>query len=217
MSFPTHRPRRLRRNEAIRGLVRETRPSAAGLVYPLFVCPGMGVRVEVASMPGVYQQSPDKIVEDCRELESLGIPAIILFGIPEEKDARGTEAYAAHGVVQRTIEAIRRAHLKILVITDVCLCEYTDHGHCGLVKDGVIENDATIELLAEQALSHARAGADIVAPSDMMDGRVAAYARSWTPPASATWPSFPMPPSTPPRSTGRFEKLHTPLRSSATA
>ncbi|MGA2483323.1 MAG: porphobilinogen synthase [Candidatus Acidiferrales bacterium] len=174
MSFPTHRPRRLRRNEAIRGLVRETRPSAAGLVYPLFVCPGMGVRVEVASMPGVYQQSPDKIVEDCRELESLGIPAIILFGIPEEKDARGTEAYAAHGVVQRTIEAIRRAHLKILVITDVCLCEYTDHGHCGLVKDGVIENDATIELLAEQALSHARAGADIVAPSDMMDGRVAA-------------------------------------------
>ena len=177
MSFPTHRPRRLRRSEAIRGLVRETRPSTAGLVYPLFVCPGMGVRVEVGSMPGVYQQSPDKIVEECRELESLAIPAVILFGIPEEKNARGTEAYAAHGIVQRAVEAIRRAKVKILVITDVCLCEYTDHGHCGLVKDGVIENDSTIELLAEQALSHARAGADIVAPSDMMDGRVAAIRR----------------------------------------
>jgi porphobilinogen synthase len=128
-------------------------------------------------MPGVYQQSPDKIVEECRELESLAIPAVILFGIPEEKNARGSEAYAAHGIVQRAIEAIRRAKLKILVITDVCLCEYTDHGHCGVVKDGVIENDATIELLAEQALSHARAGADIVAPSDMMDGRVAAIRR----------------------------------------
>ena len=177
MSFPTHRPRRLRRSEALRNLVRETRPSTAGLVYPLFVRPGKGVRAEVGSMPGVFQHSPDKIVAECRELESLGIPAVILFGIPEKKDARGTQSYAAQGVVQRAIEAIRRAKVNVLVITDVCLCEYTDHGHCGLVKDGVIENDATLEVLAKQALSHARAGADIVAPSDMMDGRVAAIRR----------------------------------------
>ena len=177
MSFPTHRPRRLRRSEALRNLVRETRPSTAGLVYPLFVRPGKGVRAEVGSMPGVFQHSPDKIVAECRELESLGIPAVILFGIPEKKDARGTQSYAAQGVVQWAIEAIRRAKVNVLVITDVCLCEYTDHGHCGLVKDGVIENDATLEVLAKQALSHARAGADIVAPSDMMDGRVAAIRR----------------------------------------
>jgi porphobilinogen synthase len=177
MSFSTHRPRRLRRSEAIRNLVRETRLSTAGLVYPLFVRPGKGVRTEVGSMPGVFQHSPDKIIEECRELESLGISAVILFGIPEKKDARATQSYAAQGVVQRTIEAIRRAKLSILVITDVCLCEYTDHGHCGLVKDGVIENDATLEILAKQALSHAQAGADIVAPSDMMDGRVAAIRR----------------------------------------
>lgn len=174
MSFPTHRPRRLRRNEAMRNFVRETRLSTSGLVYPLFVCPGTGVRTEVSSMPGIYQQSADKLVEECREVESLGVPAVILFGIPEKKDARGSESYSAQGVIPRAIEAIRAAKLNLLVITDVCLCEYTDHGHCGVVKDGVIENDATLELLAEQALTHARAGADIVAPSDMMDGRVAA-------------------------------------------
>ncbi len=174
MSFPTHRPRRLRRNEAIRGLVRETRLSAAGLIYPMFVCPGQKVRKEVGSMPGVFQQSADEIVEECREVESLGIPGVILFGLPERKDARGMSSAAADGVVQRAIDAIRKAKLKLLVITDVCLCEYTDHGHCGIIENGEVANDATLEILAQQAVSHARSGADIVAPSDMMDGRVGA-------------------------------------------
>ena len=172
MSFPTHRPRRLRRNEAIRGLVRETRMSTAGLIYPMFVCPGQKVRQEVTSMPGVFQQSADEIVEECREVESLGIPGVILFGLPEKKDARGASSTAANGVVQRAIEGIRKAKLKLLVITDVCLCEYTDHGHCGVIENGEVANDATLEVLAQQAISHARAGADIIAPSDMMDGRV---------------------------------------------
>ncbi|HEY5069558.1 MAG TPA: porphobilinogen synthase, partial [Candidatus Acidoferrum sp.] len=172
MSFPTHRGRRLRRNEALRGLVRETRLSAAGLIYPMFVCPGQKVRQEVSSMPGVFQQSADQIVQECREVESLGIPGVILFGLPEKKDARGMSSVAADGVVQRAIEAIRKAKLKLLIITDVCLCEYTDHGHCGVIEDGEVANDATLDILAEQAVSHARAGADIVAPSDMMDGRV---------------------------------------------
>ena len=174
MSFPTERPRRLRRSEALRSFVRETRLSVAGLVYPMFVCPGSKVRTEVSSMPEIHQQSVDQIVEECREVESLGIPAVILFGLPEHKDEGGSEAVAAHGVVQRAIEAIRRAKLNLLVITDVCLCEYTNHGHCGVVKDGEVLNDPTVEILAEEALSHARAGADIVAPSDMMDGRVGA-------------------------------------------
>jgi porphobilinogen synthase len=172
MSFPTHRGRRLRRNEALRGLVRETRLSAGGLIYPMFVCPGQKVRQEVSSMPGVFQQSADQIVQECREIESLGIPGVILFGLPEKKDARGMSSVAADGVVQRAIEAIRKAKLKLLIITDVCLCEYTDHGHCGVIEDGEVANDATLDILAEQAVSHARAGADIVAPSDMMDGRV---------------------------------------------
>jgi porphobilinogen synthase len=172
MSFPTHRPRRLRRNGALRSLVRETRLSSAGLIYPMFVCPGQKVRREVSSMPGVFQQSADEIVEECREVESLGIPGVILFGLPEKKDARGMSSTAADGVVQRAIEAIRKAKLKLLVITDVCLCEYTDHGHCGVIENGEVANDATLDILAQQAVSHARAGADIVAPSDMMDGRV---------------------------------------------
>ena len=172
MSFPAHRPRRLRRSEALRSLVRETRLSAAGLIYPMFVCPGQKVRQEVSSMPGVFQQSADQIVEECREVESLGIPGVILFGLPEKKDARGTSGSAADGVVQRAIEAIRKTKLKLLVITDVCLCEYTDHGHCGVIENGEVANDATLDILAQQAVSHARAGADIVAPSDMMDGRV---------------------------------------------
>jgi porphobilinogen synthase len=172
MSFPMHRGRRLRRNEGLRGLVRETRLSVAGLIYPMFVCPGQKVRQEVSSMPGVFQQSADQIVEECREVESLGIPGVILFGLPEKKDPRGISSIAADGVVQRAIEAIRKARLKLLVITDVCLCEYTDHGHCGVIEDGEVANDATLDILAEQAVSHARAGADIVAPSDMMDGRV---------------------------------------------
>ncbi len=174
MSFPAERPRRLRRSEALRNLVRETLLTTQGLVYPMFVCPGSKVRTEVSSMPGVYQQSVDQLVEECREVESLGVPAVILFGLPKQKDARGSEAVSASGVVQRAIEGIRKAKLKLLVITDVCLCEYTDHGHCGVLQDGVVLNDPTLEILAEEALSHARAGADIVAPSDMMDGRVGA-------------------------------------------
>ncbi len=174
MSFPIDRPRRLRRTEALRGLVRETRLSAAGFIYPMFVCPGNKVRKEVSSMPGIYQQSADQIVEECREVEALGIPGVILFGLPEKKDARGASSLAADGVVQKAIEAIRKAKLNLLVITDVCLCEYTDHGHCGVIENGEIVNDPTLEILAEQALSHARAGADVVAPSDMMDGRVGA-------------------------------------------
>ncbi len=174
MTFPIHRPRRLRRTEALRGLVRETRLSTSGLVYPMFACPGNKVRTEVSSMPGVFQQSPDQIVEECREVAGLGIPAVILFGLPEKKDETGTEAASPTGAVQRSIEAIRKAKLDLLVITDVCLCEYTSHGHCGVIKEGEILNDPSIALLADAALSHARAGADIVAPSDMMDGRVAA-------------------------------------------
>jgi porphobilinogen synthase len=177
MSFPTHRPRRLRRTEALRAFVRETQLSPGNLVYPMFICPGRGVRQEVPSMPGVYQQSVDRSLEECREVESLGIPAVLLFGLPEHKDERGSEAAAPDAPVQRAVEAVRKAKLKLLVITDVCLCEYTSHGHCGVVKDGEVLNDPTVEILAEVALSHARAGADIVAPSDMMDGRVAAIRR----------------------------------------
>ncbi len=177
MTFPIHRPRRLRRTEALRGLVRETRLSTSGLVYPMFACPGNKVRTEVSSMPGIFQQSPDQIVEECREVAGLGIPAVILFGLPEKKDETGTEAASPTGAVQRSIEAIRKAKLDLLVITDVCLCEYTSHGHCGVIKDGEILNDPSIALLADAALSHALAGADIVAPSDMMDGRVAAIRR----------------------------------------
>ena len=176
--FPVERPRRLRRTEAIRGLVRETRLTTRGFIYPMFVCPGSGVRVEISSMPGVYRQSPDRLVEECREVESLGIPAVMLFGIPEHKDERGSEAWSPSGAVQRAIEAIRHAKLNLVVMTDVCLCEYTSHGHCGLIEKGEVANDPTLALLAEEALSHARAGADMVAPSDMMDGRVAAIRKS---------------------------------------
>ena len=177
MSFPTHRPRRTRRTEALRGLVRETQLSTHGLVYPMFACPGKNVRVEVTSMPGIRQQSPDQIVEECREVVDLGIPAVILFGLPEHKDATGSESSSAHGVVQLSVDAIRKAKLDLIVITDVCLCEYTDHGHCGVIENGEVANDPTLGILADAALSHARAGADIVAPSDMMDGRVAAIRR----------------------------------------
>jgi porphobilinogen synthase len=172
--FPVHRPRRLRRTEALRGMVRETQLSASGLVYPMFACPGNKVRNEVRSMPGVFQQSPDQIVEECREVVDLGIPAVILFGLPEKKDDTGSEAASPTGAVQLSIEAIRKAKLDLVVITDVCLCEYTSHGHCGVIERGVVLNDPSLDLLASAALSHAKAGADIVAPSDMMDGRVGA-------------------------------------------
>jgi len=174
MTFPVHRPRRLRRSEALRGFVRETRLSTEGLVYPMFACPGSKLRTEVSSMPGVYQQSPDQIVEECRKIADLGIPAVILFGLPERKDETGSEAADPNAAVQRSIAAIRKAKLNLLVMTDVCLCEYTSHGHCGVIEDGEVQNDPSLALLADAALSHARAGADIVAPSDMMDGRVAA-------------------------------------------
>jgi porphobilinogen synthase len=158
----------------LRGLVREHRLSAAGFIYPMFVCPGTKVRNEIGSMPGVHQQSVDQIVEECRGLEALGISGVILFGLPESKDARGMSSLAKDGVVQRAIEGIKKAKLDLLVITDVCLCEYTDHGHCGVIAGGEVVNDETLGILSEQALSHARAGADLVAPSDMMDGRVSA-------------------------------------------
>jgi porphobilinogen synthase len=174
VSFPLHRPRRLRRTEKLRGLVREHRLNAAGFIYPMFVCSGTKVRNEIGAMPGVYQQSADQIVEECREVESLGISGVILFGLPESKDPRGESSLAKDGVVQRAIEGIKKAKLELVVITDVCLCEYTDHGHCGVIDNGEIVNDETLEILSAQALSHARAGADLVAPSDMMDGRVGA-------------------------------------------
>jgi porphobilinogen synthase len=174
VSFPIHRPRRLRRTEKIRGLVRENRLSAGGFVYPMFVCPGTKVRKEVSSMPGVSQQSADQIIEECREVEGLGIPGVILFGLPETKDPQGKSSLAQDGVVQRAVEGIKKAKLDLVVITDVCLCEYTDHGHCGVIEHGEVVNDASVEILSEQALSFARAGADLVAPSDMMDGRVGA-------------------------------------------
>lgn len=176
MTFPVHRPRRLRRTEALRGFVRETRLSTKGLVYPMFACPGTKVRTEVSSMPGIFQQSVDQIVEECREVAGLGIPAVVLFGLPEKKDEVGSEASDANGAVQRAVEAIKKAKLDLLVITDVCLCEYTSHGHCGVVdaEKGEILNDPSVQRLADAAVSHARAGADIVAPSDMMDARVSA-------------------------------------------
>jgi porphobilinogen synthase len=174
MDYPKYRPRRLRRNERIRELVRETTISPKNLIYPLFVGPGKDRAQPVSSMPGVAQLSVDRAVIECQEVRALGIPAVILFGIPERKDSHGTEAYADAGVVQQAIRAIKEKLPELLVITDVCLCEYTDHGHCGVVKNGDVDNDATLELLAKEALSHARAGADIVGPSDMMDGRVGA-------------------------------------------
>ena len=174
MNFPTYRPRRLRRNEKLRNLIRETTLEPRNFIYPLFVGPGKGKAEPVSSMPGVAQLTVDRAVGECREVRGLGIPAVILFGLPEHKDDAGSEAYDDAGIVQQAIRAIKEAVPELLVITDVCLCEYTDHGHCGVIKNGDVDNDATLELLAQEALSHARAGADIVAPSDMMDGRVAA-------------------------------------------
>jgi porphobilinogen synthase len=174
MDFPKYRPRRLRRNERIRELIRETTISPKNLIYPMFVGPGKDRAQPVSSMPGVAQLSVDRAVIECQEVRALGIPAVILFGIPEHKDSLGTEAWADTGIVQQAIRAIKEKLPELLVITDVCLCEYTDHGHCGVVKNGDVDNDATLELLAKESLSHARAGADIVGPSDMMDGRVGA-------------------------------------------
>jgi porphobilinogen synthase len=174
MFFPEYRARRLRRNDTLRRMVRETFLRTDDLIYPMFSAFGTGIKNEISSMPGIYQQSIEHIVAEAREVHELGIPAVILFGIPEAKDALGQEAYSDRGIIQETVRAIKAAVPKLLVITDVCMCEYTDHGHCGVIKDGDVDNDETLKLLAAEALSHARAGADIVAPSDMMDGRVAA-------------------------------------------
>jgi porphobilinogen synthase len=174
MFFPEYRARRLRRNDTIRRMVRETHLRIEDLIYPMFSAFGTGIKKEIPSMPGIYQQSIEHIVAEAKEVYELGIPAVILFGIPETKDALGQDAYSETGIIQETIRAIKQALPKLLVITDVCLCEYTDHGHCGVIKGGDVDNDETLKLLAAEALSHVRAGADIVAPSDMMDGRVAA-------------------------------------------
>lgn len=174
MNFPKYRPRRLRKNENFRRMIRETNLSINDLIYPLFVTEGHDVKSPVRSMPNVYQFSVDTLLKEIAEVVNLKIPAIILFGIPSKKDDRGSEAYAQSGVIQEAIKAIKDVHPELIVITDVCLCEYTSHGHCGIIKDGTVDNDATLEILARVALSHARAGADMVAPSDMMDGRVKA-------------------------------------------
>ena len=174
MSFPINRPRRLRKNETIRRLVRENRISVDDLVQPLFVVPGNNVKAEIGSMPGQFHLSVDRAAKETSRISALGIPAVILFGIPEKKDSVASEAYAENGIIQKAIREIKKSAADLLVITDVCLCEYTDHGHCGVIEDGQVSNDPTLELLAKTALSHARAGADIVAPSDMMDGRVGA-------------------------------------------
>jgi porphobilinogen synthase len=175
--FPTTRLRRLRRSPALRSLVRETRLSADRFVAPLFVRHGKGLRQEISSLPGVFRLSPDEAVAEAQSLASLGIPAVILFGIPERKDETGSEAWDEAGAVQETLRRLRNAVPGLLLITDVCLDEYTSHGHCGIVRDGEVDNDATLPLLARVAVSHARAGADVVAPSDMMDGRVGAIRR----------------------------------------
>jgi porphobilinogen synthase len=171
--FPFQRPRRLRKNDTIRRMVRETVLSPSDFIYPLFVTYGKNVRKAIKSMPGCFQESVDMVVKHAKEVFSLGIPAVILFGIPEHKDETGSGAYDPRGEVQRAITAIKNRVPDLYVITDVCMCEYTSHGHCGVIEGGDVKNDATLELLAREALSHAKAGADMVAPSDMMDGRVA--------------------------------------------
>src|SRR5271157_5025384 len=172
MPFPTHRLRRLRATEALRGLVRETRLSPAQFVLPLFVCPGEGVKKEIGAMPGNYQMSIDELVKECAGVQALGIGGVMLFGLPETKDDMASGAYDDNGIVQRAIRALRKETPGLLIATDVCNCEYTSHGHCGYIIDGDVDNDTTLQWLAKSALSHARAGAHIVAPSDMMDGRV---------------------------------------------
>jgi porphobilinogen synthase len=174
MAFPINRPRRLRRNETLRRMIRETRLAPEDFIQPYFVCPGRDVKKPVGAMPGVAQMSVDHIAREARETYAAGVPAVILFGIPQRKDAQGSEAWNDNGEVQRAIREIKEHVPGLAVITDVCMCEYTDHGHCGAVVGSEIDNDASLELLVREALSHARAGADMVAPSDMMDGRVGA-------------------------------------------
>jgi porphobilinogen synthase len=169
-----YRHRRLRMTKQLRSMVRETALSVNDFIYPLFIAPGEGIRTPVTTMPGVFQLSIDEAVKECAEVRSLGIPAVILFGIPEKKDERASEAYNKNGIVQRAIRAIKKEVSDLVIVTDVCLCEYTSHGHCGIVRDGEIQNDESVELIVREALTHAEAGADMVAPSDMFDGRVRA-------------------------------------------
>ena len=178
MPFPIHRKRRLRVSESMRRLVRETHLEPSQFILPLFVCPGEGVRKAISSMPGNFQLSIDELVRECETAQAAGLGGVILFGIPEKKDEEASEAYAENGITQRAVRALKHALPELLVITDVCNCEYTSHGHCGKVVGNDVDNDQTLAWLAEAALSHARAGADIVAPSDMMDGRVAAIRHS---------------------------------------
>ncbi len=174
MPFPVYRPRRLRESPLMRSMVRETSLRIDDFVYPLFAVHGRGVREPIVSMPGQYRLSIDELLKECKDAASMGIPAVLLFGLPRDKDPRGTEAYAEDGIIQQAVRAVKDTIPDLLVITDVCLCEYTSHGHCGVVEDGRIKNDPTLELIARTAVSHAEAGADLIAPSDMMDGRVAA-------------------------------------------
>jgi porphobilinogen synthase len=178
MAFPLHRPRRLRRSEALRRMVRETTLEPSDFIYPLFIMEGRGERRPIASMPGIFNLSVDTAVAEAKAAHALGIPAVILFGIPEHKDAEGTQAYDMDGVIPRALRAMKQAVPELQLIADVCLCEYTDHGHCGVVANGEVQNDATLPLLARMAVSCAQAGADIIAPSDMMDGRVMAIRRA---------------------------------------
>jgi porphobilinogen synthase len=172
--FPISRPRRLRRNSRLRDFVRETRLSTDDLICPLFIIEGEGAKIPIVSMPDQYQMSVDNILAECAELERLGIKAVLLFGIPPNKDEIGSAAYHKNGIIQRAVREIKRAYPDLVVITDVCMCEYTSHGHCGVVADGNVDNDQTLELLVKSAVSHAQSGADVIAPSDMMDGRIAA-------------------------------------------
>ena len=172
MSFPTHRLSRLRKNENLRRMVRETRLSFDNLIYPFFVCEGKNIRNQIKSMPGCFQISVDNLIKETKEVNKLKIPAIILFGIPSKKDETGSQAFAKDGIVQKAVREIKKKMPELIIITDICLCGYTSHGHCGIIKKGKIDNDATVEILAEIAVSHAESGVDIVAPSDMMDGRV---------------------------------------------
>ena len=172
MVFPEYRPRRLRRTETFRAMIRETRLAPEQMIYPLFVLPGKGVREPVPSMPGVFRLSVDQLAAEARDCLSLGVRSVLLFGLPEKKDGLGSGAYAKNGIVQQAIRELKNRAPEMTVVTDVCLCEYTDHGHCGCLAGEEVDNDATLELLAKTALSHAQAGADMVAPSDMMDGRV---------------------------------------------
>lgn len=177
-NYPTKRLRRLRYNPVIRDMIRETSLEKNDLIYPLFVVHGKNVKNEIKSMPGVYQLSIDLLIEECREVKSLGIPAVLLFGIPAHKDEKGSEAYDPNGIIQQAVRAIKESVPGLLVITDVCLCEYTSHGHCGVLNGEEILNDETVSLLAKEAVSHAEAGADIIAPSDMMDGRIASIRKA---------------------------------------